>query len=65
MQHGAGGVGGDQPISHDEKPIKPRFDSAGYDRDLVEALERDIVQTNPNIHWCITVTNFSRTGYRL
>lgn len=28
-----------------------RFESAGYDRDLVEMLERDIVQKNPNIHW--------------
>ncbi|KAG9351818.1 hypothetical protein JZ751_023069 [Albula glossodonta] len=28
-----------------------RFDSTGYDNDLVEALERDIVSRNPNIHW--------------
>ncbi|CAM1295565.1 KATNA1 (predicted) [Pycnogonum litorale] len=28
-----------------------RFDGTGYDNDLVEMLERDIVQKNPNIHW--------------
>ncbi|XP_048787952.1 katanin p60 ATPase-containing subunit A-like 1 isoform X2 [Lagopus muta] len=30
----------------------PRFDGGvGYDKDLVEALERDIVSRNPSIHW--------------
>lgn len=29
----------------------PKFDTAGYDKDLVEALERDIIQRHPNIHW--------------
>ncbi|OXB55039.1 hypothetical protein ASZ78_008005 [Callipepla squamata] len=29
----------------------PRFDGAGYDKDLVEALERDIVSRNPSIRW--------------
>ena len=28
-----------------------KFDPAGYDKDLVEHLERDIVQKNPNVHW--------------
>ncbi|CAH3164415.1 unnamed protein product [Porites lobata] len=28
-----------------------RFDGSGYDKDLVEALERDILQKNPNVHW--------------
>ncbi|XP_013985197.1 katanin p60 ATPase-containing subunit A-like 1 [Salmo salar] len=28
-----------------------KFDGSGYDSDLVEALERDIVSRNPNIHW--------------
>ncbi|XP_021940037.1 katanin p60 ATPase-containing subunit A-like 1 isoform X1 [Zootermopsis nevadensis] len=28
-----------------------RFEGSGYDRDLIEMLERDIVQKNPNIHW--------------
>lgn len=28
-----------------------KFDGAGYDKDLVEALERDIVSRNPNVHW--------------
>jgi len=34
----------------DEEP-KPTFDGSGYDTDLVEMLERDIVQKDPNIHW--------------
>ncbi|XP_042541470.1 katanin p60 ATPase-containing subunit A-like 1 isoform X2 [Dipodomys spectabilis] len=29
----------------------PKYDGAGYDKDLVEALERDIVSRNPSIHW--------------
>ena len=28
-----------------------KFDGSGYDKDLVEALERDILQKNPNVHW--------------
>ncbi|XP_028655173.1 katanin p60 ATPase-containing subunit A-like 1 [Erpetoichthys calabaricus] len=28
-----------------------KFDGTGYDKDLVEALERDIVSRNPNVHW--------------
>ncbi|XP_062830763.1 katanin p60 ATPase-containing subunit A-like 1 [Anolis carolinensis] len=28
-----------------------KFDGAGYDKDLVEALERDIVSRNLSIHW--------------
>ncbi|KAM4772756.1 katanin p60 ATPase-containing subunit A1 [Rhinophrynus dorsalis] len=28
-----------------------KFDGAGYDKDLVEALERDIISQNPNIRW--------------
>lgn len=39
----------------DEKPVnegdEKRFDPSGYDKDLVESLERDIVQKNPNVHW--------------
>ena len=37
--------------SHDEKPVKSAFDPSGYDRELVEALERDIVQKKPNVKW--------------
>ena len=28
-----------------------KFDPAGYDKELVEYLERDIVQRNPNVSW--------------
>lgn len=28
-----------------------KFDDAGYDSDLVNILERDIMSRNPNIHW--------------
>ena len=28
-----------------------KFDPTGYDKDLVENLERDIVQKNPNVSW--------------
>ncbi|XP_043537032.1 katanin p60 ATPase-containing subunit A1-like isoform X3 [Chiloscyllium plagiosum] len=28
-----------------------KFDSSGNDRDLVEALERDIISQNPNVRW--------------
>uniref|UniRef100_A0A672FBE0 Katanin p60 ATPase-containing subunit A1 n=1 Tax=Salarias fasciatus TaxID=181472 RepID=A0A672FBE0_SALFA len=33
-----------------EKEVK-KFDGTGYDRDLVEALERDIISQNPNVTW--------------
>ena len=39
---------------YDEKPVKSAFDPAGYDKELVEALERDILQQNPNIKWWVT-----------
>ena len=45
--------GGDQPENYDDKPVKSKFDPSGYDKDLVENLERDIVQTNPNVHWYV------------
>ncbi len=54
LQHGGGGGAGgegEEPVSHDEKPVKSRFNPSGYDKDLVETLERDIVQTDPNVHW--------------
>ncbi|XP_008287097.1 katanin p60 ATPase-containing subunit A1 isoform X2 [Stegastes partitus] len=33
-----------------EKEMK-KFDGTGYDKDLVEALERDIISQNPNVKW--------------
>ncbi|CAL9691741.1 unnamed protein product [Knipowitschia caucasica] len=33
-----------------EKELK-KFDGSGYDKDLVEALERDIISQNPNVKW--------------
>ena len=50
---GGGGEGDAQTVSHDDKPVKCPFDPTGYDKDLVEALERDIVQTNPNVKWWV------------
>ena len=35
----------------EEEDPGPRFDGSGYDTDLVDMLERDIVQKDPNIHW--------------
>ncbi|XP_042188627.1 katanin p60 ATPase-containing subunit A1 [Callorhinchus milii] len=37
------------PETSESEPRK--FDSTGYDRDLVEALERDIISQNPNVRW--------------
>ncbi|XP_070567556.1 katanin p60 ATPase-containing subunit A1-like isoform X1 [Ptychodera flava] len=37
------------PTEGEDKEKK--FDPSGYDKDLVENLERDIVQRNPNVHW--------------
>ncbi|KAM8832478.1 katanin p60 ATPase-containing subunit A1 isoform 2-T14 [Spinachia spinachia] len=33
-----------------EKEVK-KFDGTGYDKDLVDALERDIISQNPNVRW--------------
>ncbi|XP_054825853.1 katanin p60 ATPase-containing subunit A1 isoform X1 [Eublepharis macularius] len=33
------------------EPEPKKFDSTGYDKDLVEALEKDIISQNPNIRW--------------
>lgn len=32
-------------------PEQKKFDGTGYDNDLVDSLERDIVSRNPNVHW--------------
>ena len=39
------------PAKPRDAPEEKKFDAAGYDKDLVEALERDIVQRNPNVTW--------------
>lgn len=52
-------TGGPRPGrgSRDKKEAKkddkgePRFDGEGWDKDLVEMLERDIVHKNPNVRW--------------
>ena len=33
------------------EPETNKFYSTGYDKDLVEALERDIISQNPNVRW--------------
>ena len=35
----------------EDNPDEKKFDPVGYDKNLVENLERDIVQRNPNVHW--------------
>uniref|UniRef100_A0A7N6AM31 Katanin p60 ATPase-containing subunit A1 n=1 Tax=Anabas testudineus TaxID=64144 RepID=A0A7N6AM31_ANATE len=44
--HGKKGVGDAQGDVEQKK-----FDGTGYDSDLVDSLERDIVSRNPNVHW--------------
>ncbi|XP_058145569.1 katanin p60 ATPase-containing subunit A1 [Dasypus novemcinctus] len=39
------------PAAAVTEPETNKFDSTGYDKDLVEALERDIISQNPNIRW--------------
>lgn len=38
-----------------ERPVKnneePKFEGSGYDKDLVEQLDRDIISRNPDVHW--------------
>lgn len=37
-----------QPV---QEPEEKRFDGTGYDHDLVDTLERDILQRNPSVRW--------------
>lgn len=37
--------------AEDEEPEERKFDATGIDGDLIEMLERDIVQQNPNTKW--------------
>lgn len=37
--------------SKDKEPEEKRFEGAGYDHDLVDMLERDILQRNPSVRW--------------
>lgn len=34
-----------------KQPEEKKFDPAGYEKELVESLERDIVQRNPSVSW--------------
>jgi katanin p60 ATPase-containing subunit A1 len=36
---------------HNEQPLEKRFEGDGYPKDLIDVLERDIVQRNPNVKW--------------
>ena len=42
---------GRKPKEEKTEDGEPKFDGSGYDKDLIENLERDIVQKNPNVHW--------------
>jgi len=37
----------------DSKKDDGAFDGEGWDPQLIEALERDIVQRDPNVHWYV------------
>ena len=47
---GGGGVAGMNAANGNGQPEK-KFEAAGINKDLIEALERDIVQKNPNVKW--------------
>nr|XP_057928707.1 katanin p60 ATPase-containing subunit A1 [Doryrhamphus excisus] len=47
----AGKAKGDKSKGEGQEKEVKKFDGAGYDKDLVEALERDIISQNPNIKW--------------
>jgi katanin p60 ATPase-containing subunit A1 len=49
-ERAAGAPSRDKGHPRDQQKDK-KFDGGGYDKDLVEALERDIVQRNPNVAW--------------
>lgn len=39
------------PLEKTDDNAKPDFEGTGYDKDLVEMVKRDILQTSPNVHW--------------
>ena len=49
----SGGAGSkdDKNDDDDDEPEEKKFDGSGIDSDLIEMLERDIVQKDPNTHW--------------
>lgn len=44
-------VGGTAPKEEEQTPAEKKFEVFGPDGDLVDMLERDILQKNPNIRW--------------
>ncbi|KAJ3325936.1 Katanin p60 ATPase-containing subunit A1 [Boothiomyces sp. JEL0866] len=41
----------DPEEEEESKDGRPEFDGSGYDKDLVEMVKRDILNTSPNVHW--------------
>ncbi|KAL1417151.1 hypothetical protein MTO96_000634 [Rhipicephalus appendiculatus] len=41
----------DEPATKEAEQQEKKFDSIGYDHELVELLERDILQRNPSVRW--------------
>ncbi|KAI9095921.1 P-loop containing nucleoside triphosphate hydrolase protein [Phlyctochytrium arcticum] len=37
--------------TQDDTPQRPEFDGSAHDKDLVEVVKRDILQTSPNVRW--------------
>ena len=39
------------PQTDDERLVEKRFDGAGWDRELIETIERDILMQHPKVGW--------------
>lgn len=41
----------DQLNGSSNQGARPEFESAGYEKDLIELVKRDVLSTSPNVHW--------------
>ena len=45
---------GDAPAQEgnpEDTPVKPPFEAQGFEKDLVETIQREILQSKPNVKW--------------